>query len=147
MCRSIGVPSVCASSAMRPRYGIRDSFSRVNRRVISTASSSNAHGTRTDPDPCRRECDESSPNASHRLNTSGSGVPSNPPMSWLQYPKPDRPSDRPPRRVSAMEASEESLSPPQWTGNCWPPTVADRANSTASPSPRTSRSTSNTVRL
>ncbi|CPU63658.1 Uncharacterised protein [Mycobacteroides abscessus] len=82
--RIIGTPSVCASSATRPRYGMSESLRCVNLRVTSTASSSNAHGTRTEPDPCRRECDDSSPNAVQRLNTPGSGVPSKPPMSWLQ---------------------------------------------------------------
>ena len=41
-------------------------------------------GTRYEVDPCSRECDDKSPNAVQRLNTSGSGVPSKPPMSWLQ---------------------------------------------------------------
>jgi len=46
-----------------------------------------------------------------------------------------------------METNVDSLSPPQCTGNCCPPAVADRANRTASPSPRTSRSSSNTALL
>ncbi len=45
--RSIGVPAAGhLAGAGAARYGISDSFSRVNRRVTSTASSSNAHGTR-----------------------------------------------------------------------------------------------------
>ena len=43
--RSIGTPSL-TSAATRVRYGISDIFNRTNRRATSTASSSNAHGTR-----------------------------------------------------------------------------------------------------
>ena len=68
-------------------------------------------------------------------------------MSWLQNPKPDDASDSPPRSDSAIETNVDSQSPPQCTGNCWPPAVADRANSTASPSPRSASSTSKTARL
>ena len=50
--------------------------------------------------PCRRLCDDSRPNCSQRLNTAGSGVPSKPPMSWLQKPKPESASESPPRSVS-----------------------------------------------
>jgi len=49
--------------------------------VTSTASSSKSHGTRYDPEPWKRLCELSIPNAIQRLNTSVSGVPSNPPMS------------------------------------------------------------------
>ena len=42
----VGAPDVWASSPRRARYGMRDSLRRVNRRATSTASSSNAHGTR-----------------------------------------------------------------------------------------------------
>src|SRR6478735_6728157 len=121
-----------------------DSLRFVNRRVISTASSSNAHGTRYESEPCRRLCDESMPNASHRLNTAESGVPSKPPMSCDQYPKPEAARESPPRSDSAIEANVDSQSPPQCTGNCWPPAVADRANRTASPSPRSASSSSKT---
>jgi len=48
-------------------------------------------------------------------------------MSWLQKPKPESPSDSPPRRLSAIEGKVELQSPPQWTGNFWPPAVAERA--------------------
>ncbi len=44
--RIIGTPSVCAVRAAAYRYGMRLSFSRVNRRSTSTASSSKSHGTR-----------------------------------------------------------------------------------------------------
>ncbi|TWH26131.1 hypothetical protein L600_000700000100 [Isoptericola variabilis J7] len=81
-----------------------DIFRCVNRRATSTASSSNAHGTRYDDEPCRREWLDSRPKASQRLKTPASGVPSNPPMSWLQYPNPDSDSDRPPRSDSAIDA-------------------------------------------
>src|SRR5699024_1536390 len=120
---------------------------RVGRRATAPAASSTAHGAREELAPCRRECEESRPKASQRLNTAGSGEPSKPPMSWLQYPKPDSDSDRPPRRVSPIDGSEESLSPPQCAGNCWPPAVAERAKRIASPSPWRSTSRSNTVRL
>ncbi len=87
-----------------------ESLRRVKSRVTSTASSSNAHGTRTDVEPWRRECDESSPNASHRLKTAGSAVPSKPPMSWLQYPKPENASDRPrPAVLVGLPASPGGL--------------------------------------
>src|SRR5690606_1657383 len=114
---------------------------------MSTACSSKAHGTRYEVEPCRRECEDSSPNASQRLKTPGSGVPSNPPMSWLQYPKPLAASDSPPRRVSAIDSYVEVLSPPQWTGYGCAPAVAERANTTASPRPRSCSITSNTARL
>jgi len=42
------------------------------------------------------------------LNTAGSGVPSKPPMSWLQNPKPDSDSDRPARSVSAIDANDDA---------------------------------------
>ncbi len=63
---------------------MRRSFSRVKWRVTSTDSSSNSQGTRYDELPCRRLCEESRPKASQRLNRAGVGVPSKPPMSWLQ---------------------------------------------------------------
>ena len=65
--RAIGVPASYASRASPARYGMSESLSRVNRRVTSTASSSNAHGTRYDDEPCSRECEESRPNASQRF--------------------------------------------------------------------------------
>ncbi|CPU67141.1 Uncharacterised protein [Mycobacteroides abscessus] len=46
-----------------------------------------------------------------------------------------------------MDTYDAVESPPQCTGNCWPPAVADRANSTASPTPRSSTSTSWTASL
>ena len=110
-------------------------LSLVKKRSTSTASSSYTQGTRYDDEPCRRLWGDSRPNATQRLYTAAGGVPSKPPMSWLQNPKPDKHSDRPPRRLSAMDSNSEAQSPPQWTGNCWPPAVADRANRTASPSP------------
>src|SRR3954454_16220955 len=122
-------------------------FSRAKLRVTSTASSSNAHGTRWELEPCRRECEDSRPKLTQRLNSPAEGVPSKPPMSWLQKPKPPRPSDSPPRSDSAMAVYVDSQSPPQCTGNRWPPTVADRAYSTASPVPRTLSIASKTVRL
>ena len=63
---------------------MRDRRREMKRRAASTASSSKAHGTRTELDPWRRACEDGSPKASQRLNTAGSGVPSKPPMSWLQ---------------------------------------------------------------
>ncbi len=69
----------------------------VNVRSTSTDSSSKSHGTRYEWLPCSRLCEDSSPNAIHRLNTAGSGRPSKPPMSWLQKPNPDAASDSPPR--------------------------------------------------
>lgn len=66
-----------------------------------------------------------SPNAIHRLNNSGSGVPSNPPMSWLQNAKPEDAVDKPPQRDSDMAENVDSQSPPQWTGNCCPPAVPE----------------------
>ncbi len=122
-------------------------LSRVNWRATSTASSSNAHGTRYELEPCSRLCELSRPNASQRLNTAGSGVPSKPPMSWLQNPKPEAARDSPLRSDSDMAAKLDSQSPPQCTGNCCPPAVADRANTTASPSPRSSTSRSKTAWL
>ncbi len=38
--------------------------------------------------------------------------------------KPDSPSERPPRRLSAIDSKVAVLSPPQCTGNCCPPVVA-----------------------
>ncbi len=106
---------------------------RVKPRATSTASSPNSHGTRYDEEPCSRLCEESRPKASQRLKTAGSGVPSKPPMSWLQKPKPLRDRDRPPRSDSAIASKDDQQSPPQWTGYCWPPAVAERAKRTASP--------------
>ena len=100
--RIIGVPSVAACSAAWCRYGINRALSFAKTRSTSTDSSSNSHGTRYDELPCRRLCDDSRPKAIHRLNNAGLGVPSKPPMSWLQYPNPDRPRESPPRRLSAM---------------------------------------------
>src|SRR4051812_2559291 len=97
--------------------------------------------------PCRRLWLDSSPNASHLLRGGGWGAPPNPPMSWLQKPKPDSPRDSPPRRLSAIDSKVEVLSPPQCTGNCCPPTVAERANTTAPGSPLRSLSSSKTVLL
>ena len=145
--RIIGMPSSAACRAAWKRYGISRAFSRVNFRVTSTASSSNSHGTRYDELPCSRLWEESRPKASHRLKSAGSGVPSKPPMSWLQNPKPDMPSDSPPRRSPAMAGKVDSQSPLQWTGNCWDPAVAERAKTTASPAPRRLVSSSKTVRL
>src|SRR5690606_24001999 len=93
-------------------------------RSTSTASSSNSHGMRTLDEPCRRLCDDSSPNATHRLYRSGVAVSMKPLMSWLQKPNPHNPSDRPPRSVSAIETYVDELSPPQWTGYFWLPHVA-----------------------
>ena len=45
-------------------------------------------------------------------------------------------SDNPPRRLSAIDSKVAVLSPPQWTGNCCPPAVADRAKTAASPLPK-----------
>src|SRR5690606_7536829 len=129
------------------RYGMRRSLSFEKVRVTSTASSSKAHGTRYESEPWKRLWLESMPNAVQRLNTPASGVPSNPPMSWLQCANPLHASDRPPRRVSAMDVYVEVLSPPQCTGIDCPPAVAERANSTASPSPRAATSTSCTALL
>src|SRR5262245_38929015 len=95
------------------------SFSRVKSLRTSTASSSNNHGTRYDDQPCSRLCEDSSPKASHRLNSAGDGVPSKPPMSWLQNPKPDIPRLRPPRSDSAIDSYVASQSPPQCTGKLW----------------------------
>ncbi len=81
------------------------------------------------------------------MNTSGTGVPSNPPMSWLQKPNPLSDSDSPPRSDSAIASKDDQQSPPQCTGYCWPPAVAERAKTTASPCPRSFSSSSNTVRL
>ena len=64
-----------------------------------------------------------------------------------QKPKPEEVSDRPARRDWAMPLKVDSQSPPQCTGNCCPPAVADRANTTASPSPRSSTSRSKTALL
>src|SRR5690606_23876239 len=127
--------------------GISESLRYVNLRMTSTASSSNAHGTRTEPEPCRRECEDSRPNGGQRVKTPGSRVPSNPAMPWLQYPKPDIDIDRAPRSDSAIDAYVESQSPPQCTGNCCPPAVADRAKSTASPWPRLRSSSRKTASL
>ena len=44
--RITGIPSPCASTAAAHRYGISAFFRWANSRVTSTASSSNAHGTR-----------------------------------------------------------------------------------------------------
>src|SRR5689334_7226561 len=99
----------------------------VNVRSTSTDSSSKSHGTRYEWLPCNRLCEDSIPNGIQRLNTAGSGRPSKPPMSWLQKPNPDADSDSPPRSDSAIDSNVAELSPPQCTGNCWPPTVADRA--------------------
>src|ERR1035437_6522182 len=122
---------------------MRRFLSFVNERMTSTASSSNCHGTRYDSLAWSRLCDERRPNAIQRLKTDAGGVPSNPPMSWLQKPKPDRPSDNPPaggapstplmsgpqkpnpdrpsdnppRRLSAIDSKVDVQSPPQWTGN------------------------------
>ncbi len=46
-----------------------------------------------------------------------------------------------------MASNVDSESPPQCTGNCCDPAVAERANTIASPSPRCLRSNSKTVRL
>ncbi len=78
---STGTPVAVASRPAAYRYGMSLSFSFVKMRVTSTASSSNAHGTRYESLPCRREWLESRPNAVQRLKTPASGVPSNPPMS------------------------------------------------------------------
>lgn len=51
-----------------------------------------------------RLCEESSPKAIHRLKTAALGVPSKPPMSCDQKPKPDSPNDSPPRRDSAIDS-------------------------------------------
>lgn len=110
--------------------------------MTSTASSSNAHGTRYESEPWNRLWLESRPKAVQRLKTAGSGVPSKPPMSWLQCANPLIASESPPRRLSAIETNVEVLSPPQCTGMVCPPAVAERANSTASPSPRAPTSTS-----
>ncbi|MNW63579.1 hypothetical protein D3C74_418000 [compost metagenome] len=118
MGRIIEIPSRCASSATPARYGMSESLRRVNLRVTSTASSSNAHGTRTESEPCRRLWEDRSPKANHLLKTPASGTPSKPPMSWLQYPNPDIASESPPRSDSAIDAYVESQSPPQWTGSC-----------------------------
>ena len=44
-------------------------------------------------------------------------------------------SDRPARRDWAMPLKVDSQSPPQCTGCCWPPTVAERAYRQALPLP------------
>ncbi len=44
--RMTGMPTRCASTAQPHRYGISRFFSSANSRVTSTASSSNAQGTR-----------------------------------------------------------------------------------------------------
>src|SRR6187455_1240027 len=106
-------------------------LSLANARVISTASSSNAHGTRYEVLPWSRECDDNNPKASQRLNTAASGFPSKPPMSWLQKPNPHDASDSPPRSDSAIDTNDDVLSPPQCSGIACPPAVADRANNTA----------------
>ncbi|MNW67819.1 hypothetical protein D3C74_464680 [compost metagenome] len=46
MGRIIGTPCPCASPATLARYGMSDILSRVKVRATSTASSSNAQGTR-----------------------------------------------------------------------------------------------------
>ena len=63
---------------------MRLSLSWVNFRSTSTDSSSKSQGTRYDDEPCSRLWEESRPKAIHRLNRAGEGVPSKPPMSWLQ---------------------------------------------------------------
>ncbi len=68
-------------------------------------------------------------------------------MSWLQKPKPDIDIESPPRSDSAIDAKVEELSPPQCTGIRWPPVVAERAKSTASPAPRSSSRTEKTASL
>jgi hypothetical protein len=67
MARSSGTPVAAASAAASHRYGMSRHLSRVKRRSTSTASSSNAHGTRTEWFPCSRLWLESSPKAHHRL--------------------------------------------------------------------------------
>ena len=52
-----------------------------------------------------------------------------------QKPKPEEVSDRPARRDWAMPLKADSQSPPQCTGCCWPPTVAERAYRQALPLP------------
>ena len=49
-------------------------------------------------------CEDKRPKATHLLYTAGVAWSSKPPMSWLQNPKPDRPSESPPRRLSAMDS-------------------------------------------
>ena len=93
----------------------------VKTRVTSTASSSNTHGTRYEPEPWNRLCEPSRPKAVQRLKTPASGVPSNPPMSWLQCAKPLRARERPPRSVSAIDSNVDVESPPQCTGIDCPP--------------------------
>lgn len=90
----------------------------------------------------RLTCEEKTPKASHRLKRSMGGVPSNPPMSDVQNPNPLIPKLNPPLKLSAIASHVLSQSPPQWTGHCWPPAVAERANRTASflPSLRSRRS-------
>src|ERR1035437_9154813 len=97
---------------------MRRFLSFVNERMTSTASSSNCHGTRYDSLAWSRLCEERRPNAIQRLKTDAGGIPSNPPMSWLQKPKTDRPSESPPRRLSAIDSKVDVQSPPQWTGYC-----------------------------
>ena len=90
---------------------------------------------------------DSRPNATQRLNSAGGGVPSKPPMSWLQKPNPPSPSDSPPRSDSAIDDVRRLAVAAPVHRERWPPTVAERANSTASPSPRSPATASNTVWL
>ena len=46
-----------------------------------------------------------------------------------------------------LDGYDAEQSPPQCTGNFWPPTVAERAKRTASPSPLSLTSSSNTALL
>ena len=91
----------------------------------------------------RRRQAELQPALEHRRP----GVPSKPPMSWLQKPKPESASESPPRSVSAIDSKVDMLSPPQWTGKRCPPAVAERAKTTAPGSPLASLSTSKTAAL
>ena len=114
--RMIGTPDAAASTPAWYRYGISRILRWVKVRVTSTASSSKIHGTRYEVEPWKRLWLPSSPNAVQRLKTAASGVPSKPPMSWLQCANPLSASDRPPRSVSAIDANVEVESPPQCTG-------------------------------
>lgn len=99
----IGIPVLCDSSAYFQRYGRSDFLRFVKNSATLHASSSNAHGTLYEELPCSLECDERSPNATYLLKRSGEVVSSNPPISWLQNPKPDRARERPPLRVDAID--------------------------------------------
>src|SRR5690554_1271572 len=145
--RIIGYLVSAVLHAFSYRYGIKLHFSLVKKRNTATASSSNTQGTLIDLLPCSRLWEESIPNATHLLYTSGVAVFSKPPMSWLQKPKPDMHNDNPPLKFSAMDRYVAQQSPAQWTGYFWQPAVAERANSTACSFPFSSANNSYTVLL